>query len=207
LILKTVAEELRDQLEQRLHVNAMLSETVSVPPELQSGQRLYINTPTRLTTKTGQQIDADLVFFTVGGKPNTEFLRSSQSMPSQVFTSSGHIQVNEYLQVDNGKGVRYSNIYALGDVSTHQPGMAYWAGEEAKALARNFIDLQNGTASMKPVKQAMSGMMLVPLGAKWGVGQLTLPWFGAVRVGPWVVSMLKGKGLLADRYKAIVNAK
>jgi len=200
-----VGENLRQILQTQLHVNVLLNDAVTVPASLLSSKQLYINTPTQLATKSGKQLEADLVLYTIGGLPNTEFLLDSESLAPAVFDGSGHIKVNEFLQVESEHGdVKYSNIYAVGDVATFQPGMAYYAGRQGSWLATHLIDLKRGKQEPKPIQKAPVGMVL-PLGNKLGAGQL--PLFGGWHVGSTITSMLKGKGLGVEPYKKVLNLK
>jgi len=200
-IKEVLGENLRQILQNQLHVNVLLNDVVDVPDSVLLSKDLYIDQPTRLTTKSGKQLDADVVIYTIGGLPNTQFLRESQSFPASVFDDTCHIKVNDYLQVSAGD-TKYSNIYAMGDSASFQPGFAFWAGGQSAWLAQHLHDISHGTPieSTKPMKRGPFGMLL-PLGSKLGGGQLPLPLFGAWRIGSTFTSILKGKDLFVSKYK------
>jgi len=204
---ESACENLRDILQYQLHVNVLLNDVVNVPDSLLSSEELYIDQPTRLTTKSGKQLDADVVIYTIGGLPNTEFLRESQSFPVSAFDGRGHIQVNDYLQVTAGD-MKYSNVYAIGDAASFQPGLAFYAGGQATWLGKHLLDILHGTPieSTKPMKLGPLAMV-IPLGPKLGGGLLPLPIFGGVYVGSTITSLLKGKTLGKDKLKGLLNLK
>jgi NADH dehydrogenase FAD-containing subunit len=205
-IKEAVGENLRHMLQKQLYANVLLNDAVNVPESLLSSKELYIDQPTRLLTKNGQQLDADVVIYTIGGLPNTQFLRESQSFPASAFDGRGHIKVNDYLQVTAGD-MKYSNIYAIGDAASYQPGLAFWVGGQATWLAKHLHDISHGKAieSTKPMKKGMTGAMMLPLGANLGGGQL--PLFGGWRIGSTLTRMMKGKDLFTSKNKAMLKLK
>eukprot|EP00243_Klebsormidium_subtile_P013149 TRINITY_DN846_c0_g1_i2.p1 TRINITY_DN846_c0_g1~~TRINITY_DN846_c0_g1_i2.p1 ORF type:complete len:419 (+),score=66.90 TRINITY_DN846_c0_g1_i2:419-1675(+) len=100
------------------------------------GVEIYVNTRASknadgvYSTADGRSFDAEIVYMTVGGKPNTDFLKGGL-VP---LNAKGFIEVTECLQV---KG--YHNIYALGDATDiKETKLGYLAAAHARLTAMNL---------------------------------------------------------------------
>ncbi|KAJ2887825.1 hypothetical protein GGI21_006813, partial [Coemansia aciculifera] len=75
--------------------------------------------PQTVVTKSGRRITCDLVIWTTGSRPNTEFMQSLSATSDKdsllVDGDSGHINVLSTLQL---RDVRCANIFAVGDVNS-----------------------------------------------------------------------------------------
>ncbi|ODO07301.1 hypothetical protein L198_00880 [Cryptococcus wingfieldii CBS 7118] len=150
----------------------------------------------KLSLQSGEQVEADYVFVSVGNKPNTQLVESVD----QDAITSGLVAVDDYLKVasttDSSPLSKNSNYYALGDVSAAPgPKTAYFAAEMAKVLAQSIVNEVNGKSPTQYNPGTFS-VFFVPVGPNDGAGSLTLPYIGTCVVGGGMVKMAKGKDLL-----------
>ncbi|ETL79600.1 hypothetical protein L917_19800 [Phytophthora nicotianae] len=147
-----------------------------------------------LRTNKGTAIESDLQLLCGGFHPVAELV---QDMDPHLVTGRGAVKVNEQLQLE---GVRYSNMFALGDVCNHpSPKMAFIAGEQGKFLAGELIAVirKKKPSFYKPFPGAATEVMVLPLGPNGGVTQL--PMFGGVVMGNWVTKTIKSKDYFAGQ--------
>ncbi len=112
----------------------------------------------KLLSNSGNSYEYDSVFFTIGIKPNTEFMKGSFSN----LISKG-IEVNEFLQLKN-----HENIFVAGDVTNiAEEKTAQNAEKQAKIVASNILSRINNS-QLKPYKSAKR-MMVISLGKKDGI--------------------------------------
>ena len=118
---------------------------------------------TRLTKENDQYKNADLIYWCIGLKPNTEIFNANFS---DKLDEHGRVRVTSTLQVEGS-----DFIYALGDCANVPEGkLGYLADKQAAALAKNLIALSKGK-SQKPYKPNPM-MSLVPIGRDGGFVQL-----------------------------------
>lgn len=192
-----VGNELNKILTKQLHVNVILNDRAELP-ELPAGQLYYTGqTTVALKNNTVEPIQADLVIVCVSGRANSNFLQ--KILPTDAFDANGHVIVNQQLQVSN---ISDGSVYAIGDVASFQPGWAYYATEQGKFAARQLIRLAQNKSHRKASKQ--SNVMLVPLGDKYGYGQLPVM---SLTIGSTLVSMIKGSDLFVSKQKQQLNIR
>ncbi|ADQ46135.1 FAD-dependent pyridine nucleotide-disulfide oxidoreductase [Caldicellulosiruptor kronotskyensis 2002] len=89
----------------------------------------------KITLSSGQAIECDILIFSTGVVPNTEFIKS----PENILNSKKGIEVNYKMQT------KISNVYACGDVAHidgQNPGTWTFALESAKIVAKNILGFE-----------------------------------------------------------------
>lgn len=118
----------------------------------------------KVTTQNGKELDADFIIPCVGVTVNTEFCKKSLGA---AMTSSGLINVNEYLQVTG-----HNNVYAIGDVtSLEEEKAAINADKHVSLLVTNFTRLAKKETSCLSKYKPGPFIMVIPLGKNGGVAQ------------------------------------
>ncbi|TMW68267.1 hypothetical protein Poli38472_005735 [Pythium oligandrum] len=186
--------KLTDSL-QKLKVNVILGDSLE--------ERLTENRFEKrvLRTVKGREIESDIQLLCAGFSPVAELV---QHLNPSLVDARGAVRVNQYLQIDNAS---YHHIFALGDVSNHStPKMAYWAGEQAKYVAGELVNVirKKQTKISKPFPEVSVEAIFVPLGPNGGVAQL--PLFGGWVVGDTMTRMIKSKDMMAGRIWASLGA-
>ncbi|KAG8950634.1 hypothetical protein FRC04_007258 [Tulasnella sp. 424] len=137
---------------------------------------------TSVTTEKGQNVAADLVVPTWGGRRNTEYLKS---FDSTILTPEGNVRVLPSLRVPLSSGK--TNVYAAGDVIN-------WDEQKqlAKVPAHTGIVVANILASIqgKPAAKTYKG---APMGPTKGAAYFGILW--GLIFGNWVTSLIKSKTL------------
>ncbi|PYH87563.1 FAD/NAD(P)-binding domain-containing protein [Aspergillus ellipticus CBS 707.79] len=136
----------------------------------------------------GDTIDTDIYIPTTGVVPNNEYI------PPAALDPYGWVRVDKELRVEGLEGV-----YAAGDITMHSQRLAFKAGEMAVVVGANLIADVVGAGKRKTYEQGTSILMLVPIGAGSGTGQM----FGWV---PWacLVRLVKGRDFLVGRARQVV---
>ena len=130
----------------------------------------------KLIGESGKQYNYDAAFFTVGIKPNVEFMTGDM----RNFVSKG-IVVNDYLQIP-GK----ENIFVAGDVSNIvEEKTAQNAENHGKIVANNILALVNGFDMNK--YRSKKRLMVISLGKYSGI----IEYKGFVLTG-WIPALIKG---------------
>lgn len=161
------SEKIKKALE-KCGVKVVLETSVNVPPELRS--EAFID-PSRVTIVSRfVEEPVDLIVNCTGVEPNTGFI------DKQFLSSSKHIKVNEYLQVDGP-------VFAIGDctdvkepklfvTSVTKKFMFSFPTGHADIVAQNILALETGT-KLVPYKPPFTGKnrpkILLPLGPKSAV--------------------------------------
>jgi NADH dehydrogenase FAD-containing subunit len=154
-----------------------------------------------LTTDKGTKIESDIQLVCVGFNPATKLIKA---LDASLVAENGAIKVTDTMKVDSDK---YNNIYVLGDASNHPtPKLGYWAGEQAKHLAKEFVPLLRKKIDKitKPFPKPQIEAMLLPLGPKDGVSQL--PIMGGYVTGRFLTVMIKSKDYFAGNTWKSLNA-
>lgn len=89
----------------------------------------------KITLSSGQAIECDLLIFSAGVVPNTEFINSQED----ILNSKKGIDVNYKMQT------KLPNVYACGDVAYidgQNPGTWTFALESAKIVAKNILGFE-----------------------------------------------------------------
>ncbi|KAF7155887.1 hypothetical protein CNMCM5623_008767 [Aspergillus felis] len=156
---------------------------------------LSTNGTWNISLSNGQQLAADLYIPTTGVLPNNSFI------PQQWLDTDGWVKVNQELRVQGGQDSPLP-IYAAGDITNNSMRLSFKATEQAAVVAANIKNDILGSKYKKRVyDQGDSIMMLVPVGASGGTGQL----FGMT---PWsfMVKTIKGKDFFVSKAASFIGA-
>ncbi len=111
-----------------------------------------------LKSESGKEYPYDMVFFTVGIKPNTSFMQGDFSK----YAPNG-IEVNEYLQIP-----QMENIFVAGDVSNIvEEKTAQTAEKHGDVVANNILAIINGKEMKKYISKKR--LMVISLGKNSGI--------------------------------------
>jgi NADH dehydrogenase FAD-containing subunit len=139
----------------------------------------------------GDRISADLYIPTTGVIPNNSFI------PEQFLDKDGWVKVDKEMRVESSE-----NIYAAGDITNNSMRLSFKAAEQAAVAANNLkADIQ-GKGERKSFDQGESIMMVVPVGASGGTGQI----FGFTPFS-FMVKMIKGKDYFISKAAGMVAGK
>jgi len=134
----------------------------------------------------GEAISADLVISCVGLPPNGEVTKSF--LPGSL-DENNRIKVNKFLQVEG-----FTNVYAIGDCcNTPENKMAAYADVHGGIVADSIYKVATGYQAVS-YRSPFTGM-LVPVGAKKGVGSMN-----GYNVPAFVVVMLKSGDLFTNKF-------
>ncbi|CAF3612779.1 unnamed protein product [Didymodactylos carnosus] len=111
----------------------------------------------------------------------------------------GRINVNNHLQVPG-----YKNIFAIGDISSKETKMAFYAGAQASYVA-SVIKAMQQNKSFKEYTPATNPAMFVTIGRNGGVGQL--PTSSGPVIGKTIVKFIKSKGMFTSKLWSAMNQK
>ncbi len=138
-------------------------------------ERIIDRDKKNLKSESGKEYPYDMVFFTVGVKPNISFMQGDFSK----FAPKG-IEVNEFLQIPG-----MENIFVAGDVSNIiEEKTAQTAEKHGEIVANNIIALLNGKEMKKYISKKR--LMVISLGKNRGVIEhRCFVWTG------WLPSVLK----------------
>ncbi|CAF1242118.1 unnamed protein product [Didymodactylos carnosus] len=190
-------QAIREQLES-LDVKVLLNERIDLKPMLEDYKQSDMNyLEGEYTVNTDKQtpITSDLIFICTGTKVNNRSLDAFRLH----FNAEGRINVNNHLQVPG-----YKNIFAIGDISSKETKMAFYAGAQASYVA-SVIKAMQQNKSFREYTAAKNRAMLVTIGRNGGVGQL--PTSSQTVVGKTVVKLIKSKGMISRKYWSIMNQK
>ena len=93
----------------------------------------------------GEKLIADLYIPTFGVTPNSSYI------PEKYLNNNSFVVVDDYLKV---KGLE--NVWAIGDVSDHEPPQFLFADKQAAHLAKNIILILSSKAPL-PYKGGTRG--------------------------------------------------
>jgi NADH dehydrogenase FAD-containing subunit len=160
---------------------------VSVTPPTEPGRA-----GTFTVTAGGDEITADIWFRAHGVRVNSDYLADGLLTTR---TADGQVTVTETLNVQG-----HDHVYAVGDLTdVAEAKRAGWAMKHAEVVAENIAAQLRGeepTATYQPLPHPM---ILLPLGAQGGVGQLPTP-DGPSVVPATTVSQYKGADLFTGRF-------
>ncbi|KAH9973763.1 FAD/NAD-P-binding domain-containing protein [Lactifluus volemus] len=143
---------------------------------------------TPASTRSGHELDGDLIVATFGSRPGTGFVKS---LSSDVLNSRGQIKIKSTFQLES-----HSNIYAIGDVTNlTEQKQAAKAPKHAQIAAANILSQLSGEAP----KQTYSGqpeLIVITNGKYQGIAFIGLLW--GIILGNWFSSYMKGKELLVS---------
>jgi pyruvate/2-oxoglutarate dehydrogenase complex dihydrolipoamide dehydrogenase (E3) component len=182
--------ELRRQLLDR-GIELLLGTRLTSDPTTPSAEL----SPTTLLTDDGRELAADIWFRCHGVAPVSDYLGSDLVSAR---APNGRLQVDEQMRLAG-----HTTVFAVGDVTKHNPGMAFFASLQAETVATNIRALIEGRDELSSYQQPPP-TIAVPLGPMGGAGEV--PAHGGL-VGPETISRLKGKGLFVDQYADILGVQ
>lgn len=153
--------------------------------------------------ENGKRIDADVIIWSAGTTPNTEFLRNNFA---DQLTQHGLVKTSLTLQVPN-----HPNIFVVGDITDlPEAKLAFIAGFHVKHLLSNLNRLlsKGDKAVLAEYKPSLptsgtGGMMMLTLGTKGGLASFP---FGAFRAH-WIVSKVKGQDMFVGKVRSEIGLK
>ncbi|KAE9364424.1 putative apoptosis-inducing factor [Stipitochalara longipes BDJ] len=160
------------QLLQNLHVEIRLNTKVDGTVQGVDGRQT-------ISLAGGKKLNADVYIPTFGVIPNSSYI------PNKYLNGNGFVIVDDYLKVKD-----LEDVWAIGDVSDHEPPQFMFADKQAAYLAKNIL-LILGKKAPLPYKDATRGMGLL-VGKKAGTGHL-----GSVKLPGFLVTLLR-KNLFLD---------
>jgi NADH dehydrogenase FAD-containing subunit len=98
-----------------------------------------------LTLSGGNTLTTDLYIPTFGVIPNSSYI------PEKYLNANGFVVVDDYLKV---KGLE--NVWAIGDISSHEPPQFLFADKQAGHLAKNILLILSNKAPL-PYKDGIRG--------------------------------------------------
>lgn len=142
----------------------------------------------------GEKMETDLYIPTTGIYPNNEFI------PPRLLDEAGWLKVDSELRVQGDEN-EVLPIYGAGDITIHSMRLGYKANEQAPVVAANLKADILGLPKRRTYSQGSSVLMVVPIGANGGTGQL----FG---VTPWsiFVRLVKGRDFFISKARSMVGA-
>jgi NADH dehydrogenase FAD-containing subunit len=172
--------------------NERISGSESSPSEVFSG-------PGVATTSIWRKIPYDLIIWCIGGKPNTDYMRSHSASS---LNDKGQIMVTPQLRV-----IGNPHLFALGDITDlDENKMAWHITGQIKSAVSNIRQVLAGKEDDKLLKvhkpQTGNPMMAVTLGSRMGV--LYLPVIGVVKC-PLITRTAKAGHMLVPQYRKILG--
>jgi len=184
-LMTSFKEEVLRQLRANQNVEVILQDRLELDESLKpSGNLVYCRPSKAVTTEKGRTIEADLVIFCGGARPNTV---SMQAKFSEVLDHGGHVKVNQFLQVEGSE-----RIFALGDCSNvDETKRGTSAKRQANHIAKN-IALHRAGFPLQSYTPKEAGLSLT-LGTRGGAIQ---PPLGLdIYVGQYVAAVAKSYNL------------
>jgi NADH dehydrogenase FAD-containing subunit len=178
--------ELRSQLEE-FEVELRLGSELRQPPATAPGELGEFT----VVTQGGVEITADIWFRCYGVIPNSDYLGDSLASARG---ADGFVAVGPTLLVRG-----QTTVFALGDLSTADAKMAGFAGRQAATVSANINALISGSSELVAY-ESMGPAIVIPIGPTGGAGQF--PGQNEV-VGREVVSEVKGRDMMVDRFAAL----
>jgi NADH dehydrogenase FAD-containing subunit len=183
--------ELRRQLDE-LGVELLLGSPLQAQPPNEPGE---LGTFT-VTTIAGAEVTADIWFRCYGVVPASDFLAGGLAAARR---PDGFVEVTPELLVAG-----QDRVFALGDVSAADPNKgAGVAGRQAQVVAANIRALITGDGELARYEPAPPSI-IIPVGPDGGAGQR----HGSEDLVPAeVVSQLKGRDMMVDRFAELLGVK
>lgn len=147
-----------------------------------------------VTLKGGESLTADLYVSAMGTIPNNEFI------PAELLDGNGWARVDKHLHALNGQGDVVPNVYALGDISSHQEKLLMRVPSQITAVSSNLKRDITGSGELTAyLPEHELNAMLVPIGKSTGTGVIA-GW----RVWGFLVSFLKGRDFMVGKAASFV---
>lgn len=153
-----------------------------------------------VSLSSGEILTADAYVSAMGVLPNNSFI------PPSFLDEKGWVTVDGYLRVrqrDDIASARDTSIYALGDITTHRHRLLSRIPKQVKTVVNNLAyDITRDGTQIRYTPEEERKMMIVPIGASTGTGQL----------GNWVVPgclvwYFKGRDFLTYKAPSFVYGK
>jgi len=194
---------LRDQ-----KVDLILGEKVSIPSDnTQAGSDEWNGKAgpqgglKRIKLASGQTVEADWVFVSVGNQANSELVKEVDE-GALVDGMGKMIDVDDYLKVRSTSTTSklVGRYYAIGDVCASKGfKTSQTAASDAIGAAANIINEVKNRPLKVFVRPTMHAVV-IPFGNTGGVGQMTLPLVGTVSLPSFAIKSAKAHGLLVEEY-------
>jgi len=137
-------------------------------------------------TRSGRQLEGNLVVPTFGARPATDFVKS---LGSGVLTPRGQIKIEKTFQLPS-----HPNVYAIGDVTDWaEQKQAAKAPKHAQIAAANILSQLSGGAPKKNYS-GQPELIIITNGKKHGISFMGMLW--GITLGNWFSSSMKGKELM-----------
>src|ERR1700738_805559 len=148
--------------------------------------------PGEARTTSGKLIGYDVILWCIGGRPNTEYLRSHFS---DRLDADGRVRVTPQLLMEGE-----DRVFALGDITNLKENkMALHIAGQLSVAEANIRAVASGRTPAK-VYKAKTGnlMMAITLGSRAGV--VFAPPIGAIR-STWLNRKVKAEAMLVPKYR------
>ncbi|ROT31675.1 NAD(P)/FAD-dependent oxidoreductase [Micromonospora sp. HM5-17] len=183
--------ELRDDLYRQLEeldIRLRLGTSLTALPATGVGRAETFT----VTTTGGDRITADILFRAFGVRANSAYLADGRLT---TLTARGQVPVTETLHVRG-----HDHVYAIGDLTdVAEDKRAAFATEHAEVVAANIRAQLNGERPTATYQPQAHPMILLPLGPRGGVGQMSTP-DGPVVLPAATVAEYKGTDLLTGHF-------
>lgn len=191
---KDSVRETAARILRRKNVNILSGRTVRSVQQDQESQKWIVS------LSSGEVLTADAYVSAMGVLPNNSFI------PPSFLDEKGWVTVDEHLRVRQGDGTasaRDTSIYALGDITTHHHRLLSRIPKQVKTVVNNLVyDITREGTQTKYTPEEEPQMMIVPIGASTGTGQLR-NWL----VPGCLVWYFKGKDFLIYKAPSFVYGK
>ncbi|KAJ2504737.1 hypothetical protein IWW47_002381 [Coemansia sp. RSA 2052] len=180
----------------------------------------WVVKPQTVITKSGRRITCDLVIWTTGSRPYTEFMRTllpTSDKHPLVDVDSGRINVLPTLQLSD---IRYPNIFAVGDVNSLSFAEKYATSAvlQAKHAVANMRSLMDecydyrikmspamaaesvSRAQLTPYTSSRNTQVVVALGKNKEIANTIFAKFNA-----WAWGAKRGRKYMLDKAEKMLN--
>ena len=152
----------------------------------------YTAEPGEIRTATGKHIAYDVMLCCIGGRPNTEYLRTHFS---DRLDTEERVRVTPQLLVEGE-----NTLFALGDMTDLKENkMAMHIAGQLSVADANIRAIASGRPPSKTYKaKTASRLMAVTLGSRAGV--IFAPPVGTLR-SSWLIRKAKAETMLVPKYR------
>ncbi|GAM22525.1 hypothetical protein SAMD00019534_057000, partial [Acytostelium subglobosum LB1] len=185
----------------KMGVNVMLNTVVNVPAE--EVQRRNTGAVVDYQTRPGQvletdqgNVDAEIIFWCLGSRPNSEPLRKSFATSIDAL---GQLKVDEHLRVEG-----HTNVFAMGDITNiSELKTAYNALLHSGVVAKNIKRLDEAGAKHRKLKKYKPSKPLLFLSLGKDNGLSNIP--GGIILGGLITSFIKSKSVYISQCRELLN--
>jgi len=152
----------------------------------------YTAEPGEIRTASGKHITYDVMLCCIGGRPNTEYLRTHFS---DRLDTEGRVRVTPELLVAGEK-----TVFALGDITDLKENkMAMHIAGQLDVAEANIRAIASGRAPSRIYKAKTANLLMaVTLGSRAGV--IFAPPVGSLR-SSWLIRKAKAETMLVPKYR------